>query len=335
MAIILVSHMTGGSTTDRNIYGTNQCCQTFQITSAQVQNALYIRHKVASRQGTLGNITIAIYAVDGSNKPTGSALGTVTIASTNWSEIPGTQRSMENAGVEFTNCTLQPSTTYALVISATDGDGSNRIVWRSGVNGYTNGVSFISSDGGGTWSSLSGEDFHFQVWGEPAPPIKATNPTPSDTADDITLDQATVTWEDGGGATSYNVYYCDTSGSLTLVSSAQAGASFIVTGITLGSPYSYVITRYWRIDSTNVAGTTTGDEWSFATIRFKPPAVTYFYNGEYYQLLVQTDGTYGAHPVDGGVEDTDYVVVAYKPNFIKTTRVLVAAANSKVWIEDV
>lgn len=165
-------------------------------------------------------------------------------------------------------------------------------------------------------------------------PTKATTPAPANTASDVTLDQATLTWEDGGGADTFNVYYGDTSGSLSLVSSAQAGASFTVTGITLGSPYEYIVTRYWRIDSTNDAGTVTGDEWSFTTIRFKPPGVTYFYNNEYYYLLIGSDGTYGAHPYDGGVEDTDYVVVTFLPNFIKTTRILVGVANSKVWVED-
>lgn len=169
-------------------------------------------------------------------------------------------------------------------------------------------------------------------------PAKATTPAPLDTASDVTLDQATITWEDGGGATSYNVYYGDTSGNLTLVSGGQAGTSFIVTGITDGSPYDYVVTRYWRIDSINAAGTTTGDEWSFTTIRSRPPTVTYFYTttGQYYQLLVQADGSYGDVP-GVGVEGTDYVflVAGYEPNFINTIRKLVGVANNKVWYEDI
>jgi len=170
-----------------------------------------------------------------------------------------------------------------------------------------------------------------------AAPEKATTPAPANAATDVTLDQATLTWEDGGGADTYNVYYGDTSGDLSLVSSAQAGTSFTVTGITLGSPYSYLITRYWRIDSINAAGTTTGDEWSFTTIRLSPPTVTHWYSttGQYYQLLIQSDGSYGDHPADGGVENTDFVYLAaeYVPNFIKTTRKLVAAANNKIWYE--
>jgi len=164
---------------------------------------------------------------------------------------------------------------------------------------------------------------------------KATTPSPSNAATDVTLDQATLTWVDGGDSDSFDVYYGDTSGDLTLVSSAQEGLSYTVTGITLGSPYDYVVTRYWRIDSTNDAGTVTGDEWSFTTIRFEPPAVTYQHtDGTYYKLLVQSDGSYGDIP-GVGVENTDYVVVTYEPNFIRTNRVLVAIAENRFWYENI
>jgi hypothetical protein len=169
-------------------------------------------------------------------------------------------------------------------------------------------------------------------------PTKANTPAPGNAAANVTLDQATLGWVDGGGADTFNVYYGTESGSLSLVSSAQVGASFTVTGITNGSPYAYLSTRYWRIDSTNDAGTTTGDEWSFTTIRFDAPGVTYFYptTGQYYRLLIQSDGTYG-DPPGVGVENTDYVFLAagYEANFIKTTRKLVSVANSKIWFEDV
>ncbi len=164
-------------------------------------------------------------------------------------------------------------------------------------------------------------------------PTKATNPTPSNAATDVTLAQATIAWEDGGGADTFDVYYGDTSGSLTLVSSAQAGTSLTITGIDDGSPFSHIVTRYWRIDSTNAAGTTTGDEWSFTTIRFAPPEPVYWYTtgGYFYQLLVDTNGDYGSPP-PGGVENTDYAVVS-NPNPINTARRLVAAANNKFWYE--
>lgn len=167
-------------------------------------------------------------------------------------------------------------------------------------------------------------------------PTKAANPTPANAATNVTLDQATITWEDGGGADTFDVYYGTTSGNLTKVSSAQAGTSFTIFGIDDGSPFSYLNVRYWRIDATNDYGTTTGDEWVFTTIRFYPPQVTYWYStgGYYYQLLVQADGSLG-DPPPTGTENTDYVVLGatYAPNFIRTQRKLVAAANNKMWYE--
>lgn len=174
--------------------------------------------------------------------------------------------------------------------------------------------------------------------GAPSAPTKAENPSPTNTNTSVTLDQATITWDDGGNADTFDVYYGTTSGSLTLVSSAQAGTSFTVTGITDGAPYSYLSVRYWRIDSTNVGGTTTGDEWSFTTIRFTPVSVTYFYSttGQYYRLLIQSDGSYG-DPPGVGVENVDYVYLAagYEANFISTNRKLVAAAENRIWYEDI
>ena len=164
---------------------------------------------------------------------------------------------------------------------------------------------------------------------------KPVNPTPTDAATDVTLDQTTITWEDGGGATSYDVYYGDTSGDLTLLESGTTDLSYTISGIALGSPFGYVITRYWRIDAVNAGGTITGDEWSFTTIRLDPPTVTYWYSVSdyYYQLLVQPDGSYG-DPPPTGTENVDYVILAaYLPNFIRTQRKLVAAANNKIWYE--
>ncbi len=167
-------------------------------------------------------------------------------------------------------------------------------------------------------------------------PTKANTPAPTNANTSVTLDQATITWVDGGDADTFNVYYGTTSGNLTLVSSTQAGTSFTVTGVTNGSPYAYLSVRYWRIDSTNIAGTTTGDEWTFTTLRFKPPEVIYIYSGQYYRLLIDSDGNYGAHP-PVGVENTDYVYLAagYEANFVATNRRLVSAADNKIWIEDI
>jgi len=157
---------------------------------------------------------------------------------------------------------------------------------------------------------------------EAATPSKATNPTPTDAADDITLDQATVTWEDGGGATSYNVYYGEDAGSLELVSEGQAELSFTISGATSGSPFDYTISRAWRIDSINDAGTTTGDVWTFTTITFNAPAPGPRGFGG------------GGGDGDGAGEVGDFAGGAISDGQSNIKTRLIGFANNKVWYED-
>ena len=140
-----------------------------------------------------------------------------------------------------------------------------------------------------------------------SPPEKAINPKPIDTADDVILNRTTIAWEDGGGATSYNIYYgddvdevadADTTDTTGIYLGNQAELSLTITGIDYGSPFEYLVTRYWRIDAVNDVGMTTGDAWSFIVIAFNPPLPT----GE---------------------------------NNMFTVRRLVAAAKNTIWIEDI
>lgn len=172
-------------------------------------------------------------------------------------------------------------------------------------------------------------------WNFDARPAKATTPSPTNAYTDNILNQETISWVDGGGADSYDIYFGTESGNLALFGSEITDILFTIAGVSGGSPLDYYITYYWRIDSVNEFGTTTGDEWSFATIRLDPPTVTYDYGGQYYyQLLAQADGSYGDHPPTG-VENVDYVVVAFQPNFINTFRRLVAATKNSIYYEEI
>lgn len=88
-------------------------------------------------------------------------------------------------------------------------------------------------------------------------PSKATTPDPADDATDVEVDK-TLSWADGGGAVSYDVYFGETSGALDSIGN-QAGTSYDPGGLDPETEY------FWRIDSVNTNGTTTGDEWSFTT----------------------------------------------------------------------
>jgi len=90
-------------------------------------------------------------------------------------------------------------------------------------------------------------------------PSEPTTPSPANNATEVDFSGFTLSWEDGGGADTYNIYI-GPSGSLTLRSAAQAGTSY-VTNIS-EVPYGEKI--YWRVDAINAGGTTTGNVWNFA-----------------------------------------------------------------------
>ncbi|GAG35990.1 unnamed protein product, partial [marine sediment metagenome] len=165
---------------------------------------------------------------------------------------------------------------------------------------------------GDDWENSNTETFTTANIGGDAPE-KPINPKPTDAADDVVLDQETIIWENGGGATSYDVYYGDTSGSLSLVSDGQEALSYTIDGVTLGSPFDYLITRYWRIDAINDVGIITGDEWSFVSIAFDPPLPT--------GVTLDADGNPTGTPTG--------------ESGMMTVRRLVAAAYNKMWYESI
>ena len=138
-------------------------------------------------------------------------------------------------------------------------------------------VSQIEYSGGNRVSKVAWEGYE-SAWGNESKhlyldilvlaPSKPINPTPENEASDVTLDQTTVMWEDGGGATSYNIYQGTTSGNLSLVESGVTDLEYTLRSTNWPN---YGQNRYWRVDAVNVHGTTEGDEWYFTTLLFLPP----------------------------------------------------------------
>jgi hypothetical protein len=94
-------------------------------------------------------------------------------------------------------------------------------------------------------------------------PEKAINPTPADANSNTSRNTASLTWEDGGQAESYDVYFGTESGNLTQVEDGIADTS---ANISTYNPLGFSTIYYWRVDSINGYGTTTGDEWSFYVV---------------------------------------------------------------------
>jgi len=89
-----------------------------------------------------------------------------------------------------------------------------------------------------------------------APPSKATNPSPANSATGVSV-AADLSWTAGSGATSHDVYFGTTS-------PGDSKGNQTETTYDPGT-MSYDTTYYWRIDEKNAYGTTTGDVWSFTT----------------------------------------------------------------------
>lgn len=90
----------------------------------------------------------------------------------------------------------------------------------------------------------------------PDPPAQATNPSPWDEEGDV-VTGTTLSWDPAPGADSYDVYFGAASPGAFIGN--QAGTVFDSGPLTFPERY------FWRIDTVNVAGTTTGGAWTFST----------------------------------------------------------------------
>ncbi len=98
-----------------------------------------------------------------------------------------------------------------------------------------------------------------------APPQKATSATPSNGSGSVPIDADSdlvddLSWQNGGGATSYDIYFgTDSSPDSGEYKKNQSGTSYDPGELETGRTY------YWRINAKNSVATTQGDIWSFTT----------------------------------------------------------------------
>jgi len=93
----------------------------------------------------------------------------------------------------------------------------------------------------------------------PTPPGQASNPSPADSATDVSVD-ADLSWTAGSGSTSSDVYF----GTDSTPDAGEFQGNQTATTYDPGTMANST-TYYWRIDEINAEGTTTGDVWSFTT----------------------------------------------------------------------
>ena len=91
------------------------------------------------------------------------------------------------------------------------------------------------------------------------PPGAAGSPSPANGAASVATTSG-LSWSAGSGATSYDVYFgTDSTPDAGELQGNQGGTSYAPGTLAFSTTY------YWRIDSVNAAGTTTGSVWSFTT----------------------------------------------------------------------
>jgi hypothetical protein len=109
--------------------------------------------------------------------------------------------------------------------------------------------------------TTTGTVWSFTTEAELLPPGQASNPSPADSATDVSID-ADLSWTAGADTTSHDVYF----------GTSSPGAFQGNQTTTTFDPGTMAndTTYYWRIDEINAAGTTTGNVWSFTTIVAAP-----------------------------------------------------------------
>ena len=150
--------------------------------------------------------------------------------------------------------------------------------------------SAAAQDHGGNWGNTMSANVYFL-------PYKVTSPTPSNGSTGRSINQ-TLSWANGGGATSYDVYFGASNPPTSLGN--QPGTSYNPGTLAFNTTY------YWRIDANNSEGTTQGDVWSFAT-ESEPPRGTLQMSAATYEVnengasvtitVTRQGGSYGATSV--------------------------------------
>ena len=143
----------------KQIYGNTWAAQTFLTTSAHTVSEI---HLLLYRSGTPSTVTVSIRETsDGA--PSGADLTSGTTDGDDFTD--NTDGAWYT--VDVTDYDLENGETYAIVVRAVGGDGSNYIGWRyDNGGGYASGKEYDSSNGGVTWSNVDANDMMFEVWGE-------------------------------------------------------------------------------------------------------------------------------------------------------------------------
>jgi len=138
------------------------------------------------------------------------------------------------------------------------------------INGLTGEAVGVHTHGGCNSSGGNNNGtstFHAAFWaavdmGAGGCPVEAaTNPNPATSATDISINLAELSWTNGAGAVTNELYFGSIPGSLSLVQSGTLATSWTITG----GPLDYSTTYYWQVVEVGDTCDTFGSVWSFTT----------------------------------------------------------------------
>ena len=119
--------------------------------------------------------------------------------------------------------------------------------------------------------TITGDVWKFRTEAIPPPkPAKATTPIPAHEATGVSRTSTILNWSPTPDATSYPVYF----GTEPSPGSKELHGEQTSTTFEPETELEYGTTYYWRVDTRNAGGTTTGDVWSFTTVVQPPPKAT-------------------------------------------------------------
>ena len=153
-------------------------------------------------------------------------------------------------------------------VTDTEGGNSGSPV----IDALTNSAVGVHTHGGCSTSGGNNNGtstFHAQFWaavdqGAGGCPVELpSNPNPTNGQTGIPLNLAQLTWSNGAGAISNELYFGTNPSSLNLVQSGTLATSWTITGYT----FTYGTSYYWRVIEIGDTCDSNGPVWSFTTVQ--------------------------------------------------------------------
>jgi len=153
-------------------------------------------------------------------------------------------------------------------VTDTEGGNSGSPV----IDGLTNNAVGVHTHGGCTASGGNNNGtstFHAAFWaavdqGAGGCPVELpSNPNPTNGQTGIPLNLAQLTWSNGAGAVTNELYFGTNPSSLTLVQNGTLATSWTITGYT----FTYGTSYFWRVIEIGDSCNTSGPVWNFTTVQ--------------------------------------------------------------------